>query len=104
MLVVFVTIAVAVVFAVAAAAVGRGGGLDASERDITVPWLSADGPVSVEDLETIRFAVAFRGYRMDQVDEVLDRLGGELAARDARIAALEAMAARPKAAGDGPAE
>jgi DivIVA domain-containing protein len=37
----------------------------------------------------VRFAIGLRGYRMDQVDDVLDRLGRELAARDDRIAALE---------------
>jgi len=35
--------------------------------------------------------VALRGYSMTQVDDVLDRLGGELADRDRRIAELEAQ-------------
>jgi hypothetical protein len=34
--------------------------------------------------------VGLRGYRMLDVDEVLERLGAELAERDARIADLEA--------------
>jgi DivIVA domain-containing protein len=87
-LVVFVVVIVVVVFAVAAVASGRGDGLDAPERDLATPWLP-DGPVSPGDVEAVRFAIGFRGYRMDQVDEVLDRLGRELAARDDRIAALE---------------
>lgn len=107
MLVVFVVAAVAVVFAVAAVAMGRGGGLDAAERDLVAPALP-DGTVSADDLQTVRFAVAFRGYRMDQVDEVLDRLGEELAARDARITELAGLAGlaatRPEPAGGGPAE
>ncbi len=37
--------------------------------------------------------MALRGYRMDEVDDVLDRLGAELALRDARIAELEAVGA-----------
>ena len=88
MLVVFVVVIVVVVFAVAAVASGRGDGLDAPERDLATPWLP-DGPVSPGDVEAVRFAIGLRGYRMDQVDEVLDRLGRELAARDDRIAALE---------------
>ena len=39
----------------------------------------------------LRFGVALRGYAMDQVDAVLDRLAAELDARDARIAELEAQ-------------
>jgi DivIVA domain-containing protein len=36
---------------------------------------------------------ALRGYRMGEVDDVLDRLGAELAERDVRIAELEAALA-----------
>ena len=92
MVIVFVVVAVVVVFAVAATAVGRGGGLDAADPDLVVPWLP-DHDITPEDVAAVRFAVAFRGYRMDQVDDVLQRLGEELTARDQRIAALEG--ARP---------
>ncbi|AIY01483.1 hypothetical protein ART_1884 [Arthrobacter sp. PAMC 25486] len=44
------------------------------------------------DVDRLRFSLGLRGYRMDQVDEVLDRLRDELAARDARITELEAAA------------
>ncbi len=30
-----------------------------------------------EDVDAVRFAVAVRGYRMDEVDDVLDRLADE---------------------------
>lgn len=40
------------------------------------------------DVDKLRFALGLRGYRMDQVDEVLDRLRDELAAKDLRIAEL----------------
>ena len=88
MLVVFVVTGVVVVFAVAAAAVGRGGGLDPVESDLIRPSLP-DGPISADDLDSVRFAVGFRGYRMDQVDDVLNRLGHELTERDERISELE---------------
>ena len=39
----------------------------------------------------LRFGVALRGYAMDQVDAVLDRLAADLEARDTRIAQLEAQ-------------
>ena len=47
------------------------------------------------DIQLIRFSVALRGYRMDQVDAVLDRMADALAERDARIARLEAEPAVP---------
>ncbi|MHA7153736.1 DivIVA domain-containing protein [Arthrobacter sp. TMN-50] len=40
------------------------------------------------DVAEIRFALALRGYRMDQVDEVLEALAAALADRDATIAEL----------------
>ena len=45
--------------------------------------------------------VTVRGYRMNDVDDVLDRLGAELAERDARIAELEAALAGAHAAAMG---
>jgi DivIVA domain-containing protein len=87
-LLVFVVVAVIVVFAVAVVAMGRGGSLGAAESDLVQPSLPA-GPVSADDVDSVLFAVGFRGYRMDQVDDVLNRLSSELTERDARIAELE---------------
>ncbi|WP_434613913.1 DivIVA domain-containing protein [Arthrobacter sp. A5] len=44
-----------------------------------------------EDVDRLRFSLGLRGYRMDQVDEVLDRLRDQLAAKDARITELESL-------------
>lgn len=43
-----------------------------------------------EDVDRVRFSLGLRGYRMDQVDEVLDLLRDQLAGKDRRIAELEA--------------
>ena len=40
------------------------------------------------DVDGLRFAVGLRGYRMDQVDQVLDELRDQLAAKDKKIADL----------------
>ena len=40
------------------------------------------------DVDRLRFAVGLRGYRMDQVDQVLDELRDQLAAKDRQIADL----------------
>ncbi|WP_026555609.1 DivIVA domain-containing protein [Arthrobacter sp. 35W] len=58
------------------------------------PVLLPHHPVP-EDVDHLRFSLGLRGYRMDQVDEVLDRLRDELAAKDARIASLEAAVGLP---------
>ncbi len=44
-----------------------------------------DDGLSSIDLAQVRFSLGLRGYRMDEVDEVLDRAGVELDARDAQI-------------------
>lgn len=53
------------------------------------------GVVNAEDVEQVRFDQTLRGYRMGQVDEVLDRLRAELQARDDEIAMLRGERARP---------
>lgn len=90
MYVVFVAVAAVVVFAVAAAAVGRGDGLEEPFPDMERPYLP-DGRVEAADVDDVHFAVSFRGYRMEQVDSVLDRLAGQLVERDRHIARLERM-------------
>lgn len=42
------------------------------------------------DVDKLRFALGLRGYRMDQVDEVLDALRDEISAKDQTIADLRA--------------
>ena len=53
----------------------------------------SDDPLDGEAVRGLRFGVALRGYAMDQVDAVLDRLAAELDARDARVAEVEAQLA-----------
>lgn len=55
------------------------------------PVLLPETPVPA-DVDRLRFSLGLRGYRMDQVDEVLDHLRDELSAKDLRIAGLEAGA------------
>lgn len=53
-------------------------------------------PAEVEpsDVDRLRFAVGLRGYRMDQVDQVLDQLRDQLAARDRQVTDLAAELGR----------
>lgn len=97
-----VLIAIAAVGATAFFVVGRGrpGPEPSSRRDpLNVPGLVEPTPSlppvllpdrpSAADVGRIRFSLGLRGYRMDQVDEVLDRLAAALAERDALIEALQ---------------
>lgn len=43
-----------------------------------------------EDVDAVRFALAFRGYRMDQVDEVMARLRDRIGVQAALIEVLTA--------------
>ncbi|MGA4540203.1 DivIVA domain-containing protein [Uniformispora flossi] len=79
----------AVVFVVAAVVLGAGGSLpDAYQDRPDLSW-TPDKPLTVEDVDRVRFPVVLRGYRMSEVDYTLDRLSAELSARDARIMDLE---------------
>ncbi|MEU7577988.1 DivIVA domain-containing protein [Streptomyces sp. NPDC041068] len=90
---------VVVVGAVTLAVVGGGesGALpDAAPEQFTDP-LPPDRPLRRADIEEVRFPMTLRGYRMADVDDVLGRLGAELAERDSRIAELEAALAGAQA-------
>ncbi|MFH8338559.1 DivIVA domain-containing protein [Streptomyces sp. AM6-12] len=101
----FLVIALAVVVAAVTLAVvggGESGPLpDAAPERLHDP-LPDDRPVGREDVESLRFPLAVRGYRMSDVDDALGRLGAELAERDARIAGLESALAGARAAAERP--
>jgi DivIVA domain-containing protein len=90
-----VVLVLAVVGLVAAVATGKvRGGLPAptsSRPDLDLP----SAALTPADIDTVRFSVGLRGYRMDEVDAVLDRLSEELGAREQEIAELRQQAAGP---------
>jgi DivIVA domain-containing protein len=78
----------AVIGLVAAVAAGRiGGGLDEPASSLPGRGLPP-GPFTLEDVDRVRFSPALRGYRMDEVDDVVDRLVDELRRREEELAAL----------------
>ncbi|MFI6152223.1 DivIVA domain-containing protein [Kitasatospora sp. NPDC051170] len=88
-----IVVAMAVVVGGAAlVALGGGGSMPEAVPDRIAARLPQDRPLSKADVDELRIPMAVRGYRMDEVDDVLDRLGAELAYRDSRIAELEAAA------------
>ena len=95
--------AVAVVALGVAAVVAAGGGGSMAKDPVrdTYAMTVAEDPLDGPAVRGLRFGVALRGYAMDQVDAVLDRLAAELDARDARLAELDArLAAQAAPRGD----
>ncbi|QGN33449.1 DivIVA domain-containing protein [Microlunatus sp. Gsoil 973] len=70
-----------------AAAVAAGGVGEMSREPVRDTYRQdlPDRPLTAVDLENLKFGVTIRGYAMDQVDDVLARLGHEIAERDALI-------------------
>jgi DivIVA domain-containing protein len=50
------------------------------------------GELTVAEIDDVRLEQAPRGYRMDEVDRLVDRLAQEIAARDDEIARLRGEA------------
>jgi DivIVA domain-containing protein len=75
----FAFLIVAVMGAVAVVASGRGGSMAETFDDRPDSRVQADGPLTAADLRGVRFSTAFRGYRMSEVDSLLDRLAAEMA-------------------------
>ncbi|MFI5731987.1 DivIVA domain-containing protein [Kribbella sp. NPDC051587] len=85
----FGLIVVLLIGAVAVVASGRWGAMSPAyddRPDMTVPARQA---LTSTEIESVRFAVGLRGYRMDEVDTLLERVAREVAERDRRIADLE---------------
>ena len=76
----FAILVVALIGGVAVVAAGRGGSMAPAYDDRADVRVPADAPLTARDLRRVRFSTAFRGYRMSEVDALLDRLAAELAA------------------------
>ena len=87
----------ALLFLGASLLLGRGETRPPAELDRSPVELPDDRPVAGDDVRSLRISPAFRGYRMAEVDWLLDQLARTLDERDATIAGLRAGAA----AGDG---
>lgn len=95
----------------------RGGGADAGaetpesgllyagfgQPPANLPPVLLPAEAAPADIDRVRFSLGLRGYRMDQVDQILDELRDQLAAKDEELAKLQArlqaaeQAARPEA-------
>ncbi len=99
---VFAILIVLALGGIAIVAAGRGAPMAPAYDDAPDSLVPAEGPVTAEDLRRIRFPLAFRGYRMGEVDALLERLAEEREAADARLRSDAAHA--PGHAGEGDAD
>jgi len=69
---------------IALLAAGRGTPMADVYDDRPDLGLPETGPVRGADLRRVRFSLAFRGYRMSEVDSLLDRLASQLESSEGR--------------------
>lgn len=105
--VLFIVVAVLLVGAFAALITGRIGYDPLSEPTTTQSDPSLREEFASPEVASVRFDTALRGYRMDQVDHVLDQLQDRIAELEVQVAAAGRSAERLPAAsdrlqGDGP--
>jgi DivIVA domain-containing protein len=88
--VVTVLVVGALVFLGGSLLLGRGETQPPAELDRSPLELPEDRPVTAEDVRGLRMSVTVRGYRMTEVDWLLEQLAQTLEERDGEIAALRA--------------
>ncbi len=76
----FAVLVVLLIGVVAVVAAGAGGSMAEVYDDRPDVRVQAEGPLTGDDLRRVRFTTAFRGYRMSEVDALLERLALELEA------------------------
>lgn len=75
---------------------GRGESQPPAELDRSPVELPDDRRVTADDVRALRISAAFRGYRMTEVDWLLDQFALIVEERDAEIASLTArLASQP---------
>jgi DivIVA domain-containing protein len=92
-LLLFIVVAVvvaAIVFGVTVMLSGSDSGLTPVEADGQAVPLPSDRPLGEEDISETKFDVAWRGYRMAQVDQALQRAAYDIGYKGELISVLEA--------------
>ena len=74
----FAILVVLVLGGVAALGAGRGAPMSPAYDDRPDALVPKDGLLRAEHVRTVRFSLAFRGYRMSEVDALLDRVARQL--------------------------
>lgn len=86
--VVVTLIVAAALFALSVVVFGRSEMLPAVEKGHTVTFLP-EGPISGDDLRSMRFGMSARGYHMAEVDWALEQAAREIDGLRARLGAAD---------------
>jgi DivIVA domain-containing protein len=96
--IVFLLFIVVVLIGLTAAAVmGRIGGFMADPASSQAFGGVPAGSLSTDDIAALHFDQALRGYRMDEVDEVINALSARLGELETEVASLRAAGPHPPA-------
>jgi DivIVA domain-containing protein len=79
----WVVVLVLVIGAVAVLAAGCDDSMSEAYEDRPDRTIPAGHALTSDDLQRVRFSSALRGYRMDEVDALIDRIAADLVAREA---------------------
>jgi DivIVA domain-containing protein len=91
LVVVGVVVVAALLFLGAAVLMGRGETQPPAELDRSPVELPVGRPVTGDDVRALRMTVTLRGYRMSEVDWLLEQFARTLDERDAELTALRAQ-------------
>jgi DivIVA domain-containing protein len=91
----WVVVIVLMIGAVTVLLVGSGTSMSDAYDDRPDQAIPVGRPLTADDLEEVRFTTAMRGYRMDEVDALLDRFRADLLTRES---------ARPRSGGSVPTD
>jgi DivIVA domain-containing protein len=102
----FAILVVLVMGGVAAVAAGRGAPMSPAYDDRPDALVPRHGPLRAEHVRRVRFSLAFRGYRMSEVDALLDRVARQLDEVESRLESqsesrIESRPQLPAAPGEG---
>lgn len=92
----FAILIVVALGAVALIAAGRSMPLAPPPTDRPELPVPHDRPIGADDLRRVRFSVALRGYRMAEVDALLERLAAEAQTRDSQTREDQTQGAVPE--------
>ncbi|KAA1425773.1 DivIVA domain-containing protein [Nocardioides antri] len=98
---VFAVLIVLAMGGIALLAAGRGEPMKPAYDDRPDARVPLDRPITADDLRRVRFSLAFRGYRMSEVDALLARLAAE---QEQRGGPAPPAAAKPAPAAPAPAD
>ena len=91
-----VLVVAALLFLGASVLLGRGETQPPAEPDRSPVELPDDRAVSGDDVRAVRLSVTVRGYRMSEVDWLLEQFADALDERDLEIASLRALLAEER--------